>query len=212
MHAALRNPVRRAACVLDAYDLPSLAADLEIPFKMAYNKRSRKKRQPSKRQSSKRSLIRTGASLMAKGISKCFPKSKDSGLRPTKAKTSTRRRSRRWVAKSQKPLVELANAQRSGEMVQFDARVVKTLSDDNFEDRHQRFIIEIDYLPSSINTVLIAHNIDLAPRVPVERGSVVRFYGQYEWNEKGGILHWTHHDPSNWREGGWIELHGKRYD
>lgn len=179
---------------------------------MAYNKRSRKKRQPSKRQSSKRSLIRAGASMMAKGISKCFPKPNYSGRKPTKAQTSTRRRSRRAITKSQRALVELANTQRSGEMVQFDARVVKTLPDDNHGDRHQRFIIEIDYLPSSIATVLIAHNIDLAPKVPVERGSVVRFYGQYEWNEKGGLLHWTHHDPSNWRQGGWIELHGKRYD
>lgn len=97
-------------------------------------------------------------------------------------------------------------------MVRFDARVVKTLPDDNFGDRHQRFIVAIDAPKSPIQTVLIAHNIDLAPRLPVERGSVCRFFGQYEWNEKGGLLHWTHHDPSNWREGGWIELHGKRYD
>lgn len=206
MQAALRNPVRRAACVLDAYDLLSPCRSGDHP-EMAYNKRSRKKRTPPKR-----GLIRAGASLMVKGISKCFPKSKDSGRRPTKAQTSTRRRSSRGIAKSQRELVELANTQRSGEMVLFDARVVKTLPDDNHGDRHQRFIVEIDYLPSSIETVLIAHNIDLAPKIPVERGSVVRFYGQYEWNEKGGLLHWTHHDPSNWREGGWIELHGKRYD
>lgn len=184
---------------------------------MAYNKRSRKKRRPkNKRPRNKpprnKGLLRVGVSLMAKGISKCFPKPNRSGRKPTKAQTSTRRRSRRAIAKSQQALVELANAQQSGQMVLFDARVIKTLPDDNHGDRHQRFIIEIDYLPSSIATVLIAHNIDLAPRVPVERGSIVRFFGQYEWNEKGGLLHWTHHDPSNWREGGWIELHGKRYD
>ncbi len=155
-----------------------------------------------------------------RGIAKCMlVENKDaskhsraqSRKRPVKAASSGPKPSIRRVAKSQRKLVELADAQQSGVMVQFDARVVKILPDDIHGDQHQRFILAIDHEPSSIRTVLIAHNIDLAPRVPVKRGSVARFYGQYEWNEKGGLLHWTHHDPSDWREGGWIELHGKRY-
>ena len=55
------------------------------------------------------------------------------------------------------PSVEYAdNSQVSGNGV-----VINILSDDNEGDRHQRFILR---LPSG-NTILIAHNIDRAPRI-----------------------------------------------
>ncbi len=96
----------------------------------------------------------------------------------------------------------------SGQMVEFSGRVVELLSDDDHGDRHQRFIVAVD---ESL-TVLVAHNIDLAPRVPLDRGDEVRLRGQYEWNEKGGVVHWTHHDPDGSRRGtGWIRHQGRSY-
>jgi len=95
----------------------------------------------------------------------------------------------------------------SGTMVQAGGRVQRTLSDDQEGSRHQRFIVE---LPSG-QTVLIAHNIDLAPRVPVVAGDEVRFSGEYEWNERGGVVHWTHRDPQRRHAHGWIEHGGKVY-
>jgi hypothetical protein len=97
---------------------------------------------------------------------------------------------------------------RSGFMVTLEARVLRTLSDDADGSRHQRFVVE---LPGG-QTLLVAHNIDLAARVPVERGDAVRIRGQYEWNERGGVLHWTHHDPAGRRTGGWIEHAGRRIE
>ncbi len=102
---------------------------------------------------------------------------------------------------------ELFAKQISGVMVQFDGSVIKTLSDDNDGSRHQRFIVEVD----DGHTVLIAHNIDLARRVPINVNNQVTVYGQYEWNEKGGVVHWTHHDPQGQHEEGWIEYQGKMY-
>ena len=96
---------------------------------------------------------------------------------------------------------------RSGFMITLDATVLKLLSDDNEGSRHQRFIVEL----ASGRTLLVAHNIDLADRVPLGRGDRVRIHGQYEWNERGGVLHWTHYDPEGRHEGGWVEHEGIRY-
>jgi hypothetical protein len=81
------------------------------------------------------------------------------------------------------------------------------LRDDLEGQRHQRFILR---LPDGM-TVLISHNIDLAPRVPAEKGDAVEVFGRYEWNKRGGVIHWTHRDPKGRREGGWIEHKGERY-
>ncbi|MEQ8771179.1 MAG: DUF3465 domain-containing protein [Phycisphaerales bacterium] len=90
----------------------------------------------------------------------------------------------------------------------FEGTVSRILPDDNEGSRHQKFIVEL----STGRTVLIAHNIDLAPRVPLERGDAVRVRGEYEWTERGGTVHWTHHDPGGYRAGGWIEHEGERYE
>jgi hypothetical protein len=90
--------------------------------------------------------------------------------------------------------------------------VVKLLRDDNEGARHQRFLITVDGLPSD-RTVLVAHNIDLAPRVaPLRRGNRVEFRGEYIWNPKGGILHWTHHDPSGRHPAGWLKRDGRVFE
>lgn len=86
--------------------------------------------------------------------------------------------------------------------------VVRILPDDLQRGRHQRFIIR---LPSG-QTVLISHNIDLAPRVDgIREGDTVEFFGEYEWNSKGGVVHWTHHDPAGRHKGGWLKHHGSTY-
>jgi hypothetical protein len=96
----------------------------------------------------------------------------------------------------------------SGEMVLLEsAEIVKLLPDDTDEPRHQRLLLKLE----TGGTVLVAHNIDLAHRIPAEEGDSITVYGQYEWNDRGGVLHWTHHAPRNNREGGWIEFDGKRY-
>ncbi|MFZ1345122.1 DUF3465 domain-containing protein [Thiothrix eikelboomii] len=86
--------------------------------------------------------------------------------------------------------------------------VIKTLKDDTEGDRHQKFLLQV----ANDLTLLVAHNIDVAERVPVRAGDTVKLQGEYVWNNRGGVIHWTHHDPEGRKTGGWIELEGQRYD
>ena len=97
---------------------------------------------------------------------------------------------------------------RSDVWVEGKGVVVKVLPDDEKGSRHQRFVLEIE----GGGTILIAHNIDLAERIPsLEKGDIVGFRGQFEWNAKGGVVHWTHHDPGGRKEGGQLQHQGRVY-
>lgn len=104
------------------------------------------------------------------------------------------------------PADSVSNQWRAGEWVLVTGTVVRVLGDDNQGSRHQRFIIEF----SGQRTLLVAHNIDLADRVPLAKGDTVTVRGQYEPNDRGGVIHWTHHDPQG-GAGGWVEYRGGRY-
>ena len=96
-----------------------------------------------------------------------------------------------------------SNLQVSGQGI-----VTILLPDDNKGSRHQKFIIKL----SSGQTLLIAHNIDLAPRISsIREGDSIQFYGEYEWNEKGGVLHWTHREPNGAHVSGCLQHQGQRY-
>ena len=86
--------------------------------------------------------------------------------------------------------------------------VVRVLADDTAGGRHQRFVMRLD----SGQTLLVAHNIDLAPRVEdLQEGDAVAFRGVYEWNAEGGTIHWTHRDPEGKHASGWLRRGGRTY-
>lgn len=105
-------------------------------------------------------------------------------------------------------LVAAFRERRSNLQVQAGGQVVRVLPDDREGSRHQRFLVRV----APGQTVLIAHNIDLAPRIAaLQPGEPIEFSGEYEWNERGGVVHWTHHDPQGTHEAGWVRYHGQIY-
>ena len=105
-------------------------------------------------------------------------------------------------------ITEAFRSQQSGIEVTGAGIVSRILGDDQEGDRHQRFILTLD----SGQTLLVAHNIDVAPRIDsLAVGDEISFQGVYEWNEKGGVLHWTHHDPHGQHEAGWVRHRGRTY-
>jgi hypothetical protein len=92
--------------------------------------------------------------------------------------------------------------------VEGEGTVIRVLPDDVDGSRHQRFIVQL----ASGQTLLITHNIDVAPRIAgLKVGDSVGFNGEYVWNEKGGVIHWTHHDPQGRHDAGWVMHNSKRY-
>lgn len=84
--------------------------------------------------------------------------------------------------------------------------VAKILADDTKGSQHQKFIIKINN-----RHVLVANNLDIGRKVPVKVGDEVTIKGEYIWNEKGGVLHWTHRDPHKEHPDGFIYHKGKLY-
>ncbi len=95
----------------------------------------------------------------------------------------------------------------TGTWIEVRGFVRRLLSDDDDGARHQRFILDI----GSRRTLLIAHNIDLAERVPIGIGDRVQVRGMYEWNDLGGLVHWTHHDPLGLEDGGYVRYRSDVY-
>ena len=111
------------------------------------------------------------------------------------------------AAETQNSLLrQLYQQQQSDRFLTVSGKVYRLLPDDTKGSQHQRFLIDVDGI-----SVLVAHNIDLASKVPLSVGDQITLHGEYEYNDKGGVLHWTHHDPKGWRQGGWINHQGKLY-
>ena len=96
----------------------------------------------------------------------------------------------------------------SNVQVQGEGKVIRVLADDLDGSRHQRFIVQL----ASGQTLLITHNIDIAPRIDgLKAGDRVSFNGEYVWNAEGGVIHWTHHDPQGRHVAGWVIHDGKTH-
>ncbi len=95
----------------------------------------------------------------------------------------------------------------SGAWIEASGIVIRLLSDDREAERHQRFVIDA----GGGRTLLVLHNLEIAPRVPVGLGDRVRLRGMYEWNERGGLVHWTHRDPMGNEDGGFIRYRRQTY-
>ncbi len=115
-------------------------------------------------------------------------------------------------ARAGAPTVEsLYQGRQSGTWLVTSGRVERLLPDDtktsDGSDMHQKFLLQTGAI-----TVLVAHNISIAPRVPLKVGDEITLRGQYEWSEKGGTIHFTHHPKYANKNSGWIDHAGKRYE
>ncbi len=104
-------------------------------------------------------------------------------------------------------LIALQTQRANGVNVVVTARVKRLLPDDRQGNPHQRFLLDL----SNGTTVLVAHNIDLAPYVPLHENDVVTICGEYIWNDRGGVIHYTHRATNYRHKGGYIDYNRQVY-
>lgn len=107
----------------------------------------------------------------------------------------------------QQDVIAAQTAQSQKVEITVSARVYKLLPDDNQGLPHQRFLLRLN----NGTTVLVAHDTRLAPHVPLSEGDLVCIHGEYIWNNRGGVIHWTHRCLNGHHDGGWIDFKGQRY-
>ncbi len=114
----------------------------------------------------------------------------------------------RATAPDGQPIAKAFANRQSDLQVAGQGKVRRILPDDTTGRRHQKFILEL----ATGQTLLIAHNIDIAPRIEgLREGDAVAFYGEYEWNPQGGVVHWTHRDPTGRHDDGWLKHENQIY-
>jgi hypothetical protein len=92
-------------------------------------------------------------------------------------------------------------------LVETEATVVRIYPDIEDTRTYQQFRVR---LPNG-HELMVMHDLDQALRVPLDVNDAIRLRGEYDWTSRGGVIHWTHDDPERKREGGWIEMGGKKY-
>ena len=99
------------------------------------------------------------------------------------------------------------NNQQSHVVVTCTLPVKRMLRPDEKGEKHEKFLLQV----SNGTTILVAHNTSRAPSVPLSAGDIVTVHGEYIWNAKGGVIHWTHRSDTPRHEGGYIDFKGQRY-
>ena len=97
--------------------------------------------------------------------------------------------------------------QRTGMMVEVSGQVVRVLDAERSDSGFQWFQMRT---PNGQH-FLVGHSNGISGSIPLRSREDVTVRGEYEPNDLGGVLHWTHHDPNGDHPGGWIEVDGKLY-
>lgn len=98
---------------------------------------------------------------------------------------------------------------RTGVWVSGHGIVAQLIGDDTVSgEAHQRMVVNVD----NRLDLIVRHSVERSERVPVAQGDTVSFQGRYQFNGRGGELGFTHQDPEQPGDGGWIRHKGTLYD
>lgn len=76
---------------------------------------------------------------------------------------------------------------------------------------HEGFLLHLRGAGGHGLSVRVETNVDITGAIPLEPGESVEVRGEYIYDPRGGIIHYTHHDPAGRHESGYVEAGGDLY-
>jgi len=77
---------------------------------------------------------------------------------------------------------------------------------------HEGFLLHLRGSAGRGLTVRIEDNVDLTGPIPLAAGDTVEVRGEYIYDPRGGLIHYTHLDPRGRHAAGYVRVNGKIYD
>jgi hypothetical protein len=77
---------------------------------------------------------------------------------------------------------------------------------------HEGFLLHLNGAAGRGLTVRVEDNVDLTGPIPLDEGDSVEVHGEYIYDPRGGLIHYTHLDPRGRHEPGYVRVNGKVYD
>ncbi len=101
---------------------------------------------------------------------------------------------------------------RSGIEVQASGSVARVLGERTGPSGpHEGFLLHLTGSGGHGLTVRVESNLDIMGSVPVRDGEAATVRGEYDYDPRGGVIHWTHRDPRGRHPDGFVEIDGHRY-
>jgi hypothetical protein len=76
---------------------------------------------------------------------------------------------------------------------------------------HTGFLLHLRGSEGGGLTVRVETNVDITGPIAVQAGDDVAVRGEYIYDPRGGIIHYTHHDPRGRHPGGYVRVGGRVY-
>jgi hypothetical protein len=138
--------------------------------------------------------------------------------------TDARRRARLWVVvvallfagcagdTGNVAVYDAWRAQRSHVEVTADGSVARVLGlRQGPTGLHEGFLLHLRGAEGHGLTVRVEDNVDITGRIPLVSGDDVEVRGEYIYDPRGGLIHYTHHDPRGHHSSGYVRVNGRVY-
>jgi Protein of unknown function (DUF3465) len=76
---------------------------------------------------------------------------------------------------------------------------------------HTGFLLHLRGAEGRGLTVRVEDNVDLTGPIPIRAGDDVEVRGEYIYDPRGGLIHYTHRDPRGRRAGGYVRIGNRMY-
>ena len=102
--------------------------------------------------------------------------------------------------------------QRSGVEVTASGSVAKVLGTRRGPSGyHTGFLLHLRGAEGRGLTVRVEDNVDLTGPLPIRAGDDAEVRGEYIYDPRGGLIHYTHRDPRGRHAGGYVRLNNRMY-